>query len=103
MRDRFTKTHTSSHIGPIGSIGFAFYSTQEPGYWGFSIFTAILGSFAYPILPISYELSVETTYPVGPATSAGLNWVFASLAAIVMELVFNPLKKTMDEIKKGPD
>ena len=82
--------------GPIGSIGFAFYSTQQPGYWGFSIFTAILGSFAYPILPISYELSVETTYPVGPATSAGLNWVFASLAAIVMELVFSPLKQTME-------
>ena len=54
-----------------------------------------MGIFAYPTLPLSYEISVETTYPVGPATSAGLNWIIASLAALIMEFVFNPLRKDM--------
>ena len=40
---------------------------------------SIFGFFGYPLMPLSYELSVETTYPVGPATSAGLCWIISSL------------------------
>ena len=43
---------------------------------------AMLGFFGYPLMPLCYELSVETTYPVGPATSAGLCWIISSLGSV---------------------
>merc|ERR1719362_2200323 len=76
---------------------FSYYATTEPDLTGFSISCALLGIFAYPILPIGYELSVETTFPVGPATSAGLNWIISSLMAFVLEFVFIPLRKSIDQ------
>ena len=81
----------------IGFMLFIWFATTEPNYVAFGFSTAFLGIFAYPTLPMAYELSVETTYPVGPATSAGLNWIISSLAAFVMEFLYAPLAKDMPE------
>lgn len=81
----------------IGFIMFIWFATTEPNYVAFGFATAFLGIFAYPTLPMAYELSVETTYPVGPATSAGLNWIISSLASFLMEFIYVPLAKDMPE------
>ena len=81
----------------VGFMFFIWFATTEPNYVAFGFSTAFLGIFAYPTLPMAYELSVETTYPVGPATSAGLNWIISSLAAFVMEFIYAPLAKDMPE------
>lgn len=51
-----------------------------------------LGFFGFPILPISFEVGCEVTFPVGEAFSTGLmvsfSQVLATVATIVLEFAF---------------
>ena len=99
--DKYGNLETFFKVLLVGTVAsmfmFSYFATIEPDLTGFGLSCALLGVFAYPILPIGYELSVETTFPVGPATSAGLNWIISSLMAFVLEFVFIPLRRTVED------
>jgi len=52
-----------------------------------------LGIAAFIILPTALELSVELSYPVSPATSAGFLWMGGQIVGIISLFVCNALFK----------
>ena len=54
----------------------------------------ILGVTGMPLLPISFEIAIETSFPAGQATSTGFLWIFGQAWAFVFTLIINGLKTT---------
>ena len=68
----------------MASVG---YSLTLPAF-------IILGVTGMPLLPICYELAVETSFPVGQATSTGLIWIFGQAWAFIFTFIINGLITT---------
>eukprot|EP01125_Pyxidicula_operculata_P003276 TRINITY_DN1386_c2_g1_i2.p1 TRINITY_DN1386_c2_g1~~TRINITY_DN1386_c2_g1_i2.p1 ORF type:complete len:411 (-),score=62.86 TRINITY_DN1386_c2_g1_i2:45-1277(-) len=56
-----------------------------------SCIMAFMGAAAFMILPTALELSVETTYPVAPVTSAGFLWLMGQVTGIISLFACNAL------------
>ncbi|XP_065174769.1 solute carrier family 49 member A3-like [Sycon ciliatum] len=48
---------------------------------------AFFGFFGYGLLPVALELSVECTYPVAEATSAGVMWLAGQVTGILLVII----------------
>ena len=68
-------------LSTITMVGIMFLSPiQNPIYIGVGI--ALYSFFTMPILPLSLELCLETTFPAGEASAAGLVSMMSQLIAI---------------------
>nr|XP_002123744.1 solute carrier family 49 member A3 [Ciona intestinalis] len=55
----------------------------------------LFGFFGIPVYPVGNELAVETTYPVGEATSSGVVFMSGQLQGIVLVLVLQSIGTTI--------
>lgn len=56
---------------------------------------ALFGLFGFSIYPVSMELSVECSYPVGEATSAGLVFISGQIQSIIYIMLLQALTKKL--------
>lgn len=56
---------------------------------------ALFGLFGFSIYPVAMELSVECSYPVGEATSAGLIFISGQIQSIIYTVVLQALTVTV--------
>ncbi|XP_066523409.1 solute carrier family 49 member A3 [Hoplias malabaricus] len=56
---------------------------------------ALFGMFGFAIYPVAMELSVECSYPVGEATSAGLIFISGQIQSIVYIVLLQALTKKL--------
>jgi len=76
-------------------LWFALVATLKPQPEGMIIPPLVLlGVSAFVILPTALELSVELSYPVSPATSAGFLWMAGQIVGIISLFVCNALFST---------
>lgn len=56
---------------------------------------ALFGLFGFSIYPVSMELSVECSYPVGEATSAGLVFISGQIQSVIYTEILQALTKKL--------
>ena len=59
-------------IGAVGSLLFLVFTLQIKSMIISCIAVSVLGFMLNPIIPISYELAIELTYPIGEAMTGGI-------------------------------
>ena len=57
----------------------------------------LFGFIAIPLLPVTFEFAVETTFPAGPATAAGFCWIVGQVLASVFSFIFKFTSTDLDE------
>eukprot|EP01126_Amoeba_proteus_P002044 TRINITY_DN10648_c0_g2_i4.p1 TRINITY_DN10648_c0_g2~~TRINITY_DN10648_c0_g2_i4.p1 ORF type:complete len:261 (-),score=37.50 TRINITY_DN10648_c0_g2_i4:43-825(-) len=62
---------------------FTLFSSHRPTFGLLTGGLVLLGVGAFMILPTALELSVETTHPVAPVTSAGFLWMMGQIWGII--------------------
>lgn len=82
-------------IGVMALVGFSILHSQRCMAAPIAILLGVFGFFSLPIYPIGNELSVETTYPVGAATSSGLLFLFGQVQGIVLVVVLGAVAKEL--------
>uniref|UniRef100_A0A1A8IEM2 Major facilitator superfamily domain containing 7 n=2 Tax=Nothobranchius kuhntae TaxID=321403 RepID=A0A1A8IEM2_NOTKU len=60
-----------------------------------AVVCALFGLFGFSIYPVAMELSVECSYPVGEATSAGLIFVSGQIQSVVYIVILQALTKQL--------
>uniref|UniRef100_A0A1A7X031 Major facilitator superfamily domain containing 7 n=1 Tax=Iconisemion striatum TaxID=60296 RepID=A0A1A7X031_9TELE len=60
-----------------------------------AVVCSLFGFFGFAIFPVAMELSVECSYPVGEATSAGLIFVSGQIQSLVYVVVLQALTKQL--------
>ncbi|CAK8680793.1 unnamed protein product [Clavelina lepadiformis] len=56
----------------------------------------LFGFFSIPVYPIGNELAVETTYPVGEATSSGIVFMSGQLQGLILILLLQSIGTNLD-------
>lgn len=58
--------------------------------YGLLIFSCVfLGFFTFPILPLSYELGCEISYPIGESFSTGILGTSQTISSFIMILIYS--------------
>ncbi|KAJ1219217.1 hypothetical protein NDU88_006786 [Pleurodeles waltl] len=79
----------------LASIAFALVS-RLPGQPALvAVVCSLFGLFAFSIYPVSMELAVECTYPVGEGTSSGLMYICGQIQGIIFMLLFQATTKQL--------
>uniref|UniRef100_A0A8C8JHK6 Major facilitator superfamily (MFS) profile domain-containing protein n=1 Tax=Oncorhynchus tshawytscha TaxID=74940 RepID=A0A8C8JHK6_ONCTS len=60
-----------------------------------AVVCSLFGFFGFSIYPVAMELSVECSYPVGEATSAGLIFISGQIQSVIYILLLQGLTKPM--------
>ncbi|MGH0147929.1 UNVERIFIED_CONTAM: hypothetical protein FKN15_031593 [Acipenser sinensis] len=68
-------TKISFCLAALASIAFAVVSQMRTQGIAVAVVSSLFGMFGFAIYPISMELAVECSYPIGEATSAGLIFI----------------------------
>mgnify|MGYP001051428054 FL=1 len=63
--------------------------SQPCSFWFLAASAALLGFSMTPVLPISLELGVEITFPIGESISSGLLMASGQLVGTVMIVIFS--------------
>jgi len=85
-------------IAVVSFLWFALVATFQPTPEAMLIPPLVLlGVAAFIILPTALELSVELSYPVSPATSAGFLWMAGQVVGIISLFVCNALLDQTDQ------
>lgn len=84
-------------IGVASIIGFGIVHHYEGQRVAIACTLGAFGFFGVPVYPIGNELAVETTYPVGEATSSGVIFMLGQLQGILLVLVLQSLGKEMTD------
>uniref|UniRef100_A0A3Q2ZLP3 Solute carrier family 49 member 3 n=1 Tax=Kryptolebias marmoratus TaxID=37003 RepID=A0A3Q2ZLP3_KRYMA len=82
-------------LAAVACAGFSVvrkYRTQEAAI---AAVCSLFGFFGFSVFPVVMELSVECSYPVGEATSAGLVFVSGQVQSVVYVLVLQALTKPL--------
>lgn len=78
-------------IAVLALIAFAVMHSY-PGLWvPIAISLGAFGLCGLPVYPIGNELSVETTYPVGEATSSGILFMSGQLQGILLVVILSAI------------
>ncbi|XP_078532680.1 solute carrier family 49 member A3 isoform X1 [Lissotriton helveticus] len=81
----------------LASIAFALVS-RLPGQPALvAVFCSLFGLLTFSIYPISMELAVECTYPVGEGTSTGLIYISGQIQGIIYMLLFQATTKQLSD------
>ncbi|XP_041800009.1 solute carrier family 49 member A3 [Chelmon rostratus] len=78
-------------------IAFAVVSLMQQQKAAVAAACSLFGFFGFSIYPVAMELSVECSYPVGEATSAGLIFVSGQVQSVLYMILLQALTKPLTE------
>ena len=81
----------------FAAVFVAYCMQSKVEYISTTLALIIFGAFGLALLPICFELCVETTFPVGQASSSGISWILGQLLATVFTIVFHLLEERVDD------
>ncbi|XP_072524958.1 solute carrier family 49 member A3 [Salminus brasiliensis] len=79
----------------LACTAFAVVSQMREQKAAVGVVCALFGLFGFSIYPVAMELSVECSYPVGEATSAGLIFISGQLLSIIYSKTLQALTKKL--------
>uniref|UniRef100_W5MTM4 Solute carrier family 49 member 3 n=2 Tax=Lepisosteus oculatus TaxID=7918 RepID=W5MTM4_LEPOC len=85
-------------LSSLACIVFAVVSQMEQQSYAVAAVCSLFGLFGFSVYPIAMELSVESSYPVGEATSAGLIFISGQIQSIVFIIVLQLLTKPLADL-----
>nr|CAB3263800.1 major facilitator superfamily domain-containing protein 7-like [Phallusia mammillata] len=89
---RFTEvTKLGFLIAVLALVAFAILHNRPNQWVAIAVACGVFGFFGIPVYPIGNELAVETTYPVGEATSSGVVFMSGQLQGIILVLVLQSI------------
>lgn len=86
-------------IASLALIAFSVVHNRPDQWVLIAITCGVFGLFGLPVYPVGNELSVETTYPVGEATSSGMLFIFGQLQSIVLVIALSAIGSDIPEDK----
>nr|XP_020449687.1 major facilitator superfamily domain-containing protein 7 [Monopterus albus] len=84
-------TKINMSFAALACIAFSVVSLMRQQEVAVAAVCSLFGFFAFSIFPVAMELSVECSYPVGEATSAGLIFVSGQVQSVVYILLLQSL------------
>ncbi|XP_027865370.1 solute carrier family 49 member A3 [Xiphophorus couchianus] len=95
---KFTEvTKISLSLSTLSCIAFSVVSLMPHQKVAVAAVCSLFGFFGFSIYPVAMELSVESSYPVGEATSAGLIFVSGQVQSVVYIVLLQALTKPITE------
>ncbi|XP_043983054.1 solute carrier family 49 member A3 [Gambusia affinis] len=95
---KFTEvTKIGLSLSTLSCIAFSVVSLMPHQKVVVAAVSSLFGFFGFSIYPIAMELSVESSYPVGEATSAGLIFVSGQVQSVIYILLLQALTKPITE------
>ncbi|KAL2089113.1 hypothetical protein ACEWY4_016012 [Coilia grayii] len=93
---KFTEaTKVNMCLSSLGCSAFAVFSQVRSQKVAVAVVCSVFGLFGFSIYPVAMELSVECSYPVGEATSAGLIFIAGQVLSVVYMFVLQALTKPL--------
>uniref|UniRef100_A0A8C8IKK1 Major facilitator superfamily (MFS) profile domain-containing protein n=1 Tax=Oncorhynchus tshawytscha TaxID=74940 RepID=A0A8C8IKK1_ONCTS len=93
---KFTEvTKVNMSLSALGCIAFSVVSQMRNQGIAVAVACSLFGFFGFSIYPVAMELSVECSYPVGEATSAGLIFISGQIQSVIYILLLQGLTKPM--------
>ncbi|XP_077969792.1 solute carrier family 49 member A3-like [Styela clava] len=86
-------------VASLTLIAFSIVHNRPDMWVGIAITCGLFGFFGLPVYPVGNELSVETTYPCGEATSSGMLFIFGQLQSIVLVISLSAIGSDIPEDK----
>ncbi|KAJ8262531.1 hypothetical protein GJAV_G00167480 [Gymnothorax javanicus] len=84
-------TKISISLCALSCIGVAVVSQLRGQEAAMAVLCSLFGFFGFSIYPIAMELSVESSYPVGEASSSGLLFISGQIQSIVYMVILQAL------------
>lgn len=95
---KFTEvTKIGLSLSTLSCIAFSVVSLMPNQKVAVAAVCSLFGFFGFSIYPVAMELSVECSYPVGEATSAGLIFVSGQVQSVVYIVLLQALTKQLTE------
>nr|XP_029518038.1 solute carrier family 49 member A3-like isoform X1 [Oncorhynchus nerka] len=88
-------TKVNMSLSALACIAFSVVSQMRNQRIALAIVCSLFGFFGFSIYPVAMELSVECSYPVGEATSAGLIFISGQIQSVIYILLLQGLTKPM--------
>uniref|UniRef100_F6XEJ5 Solute carrier family 49 member 3 n=1 Tax=Monodelphis domestica TaxID=13616 RepID=F6XEJ5_MONDO len=84
----------------LAAIAFAVVSQFQKQMVLIAVVSSLFGFFGFSICPISFELAVECSYPVGEGASTGLVFVIGQIEGVIIMVLLQAL--TIQRSAPGP-
>ncbi|XP_066468724.1 solute carrier family 49 member A3 [Tiliqua scincoides] len=95
---KFTEaTKISLSLSALSSIAFAVVSQLRNQTYAVATVSSLFGFFGFASYPVSMELAVECSYPVGEGMSSGLIFVTSQVQGVLFMILFQSLAVQMKE------
>jgi len=78
-------------VAILALVAFAVLHNYTGQWVPLGFVCGVFGLFGIPVYPVGNELAVETTYPVGEATSSGIVFMSGQLQGIILVLVMQSI------------
>lgn len=90
-------TKISLCLTALTSIAFAVVSQLRNQTYALATIGSLFGFFGFAAYPVSLELAVECSYPVGEGMSSGLIFVISQVQGVILMIVLQSLAVEMKE------
>ncbi|XP_028315665.1 solute carrier family 49 member A3 [Gouania willdenowi] len=90
-------TKLNMSLSALAGIAFSVVSLMPAQKAAVAAVSSVFGFFGFSIYPIAMELSVECSYPVGEATSAGLIFISGQVQSVLYILLLQALTQPLTE------
>ncbi|XP_076594739.1 solute carrier family 49 member A3 [Chaetodon auriga] len=95
---KFTEaTKINISLTALTCIAFSVVSQMQQQEAAVAAVCSLFGFFGFSIYPVAMELSVECTYPVGEATSAGLIFISGQVQSVLYMILLQALTHRLTE------
>ncbi|XP_070818847.1 solute carrier family 49 member A3 [Chaetodon trifascialis] len=95
---KFTEaTKINISFTALACIAFSVVSQMQQQKAAVAAVCSLFGLFGFSIYPVAMELSVECTYPVGEATSAGLIFISGQVQSVLYMILLQALTQRLTE------
>uniref|UniRef100_A0A665V9C4 Solute carrier family 49 member 3 n=1 Tax=Echeneis naucrates TaxID=173247 RepID=A0A665V9C4_ECHNA len=88
-------TKINMSLTALACIGFSLVTLMPHQKAAVAAVCSLFGLFGFSIYPVAMELSVECSYPVGEATSAGLIFVSGQVQSVLYIVLLQALTKRL--------
>ncbi|XP_062405536.1 solute carrier family 49 member A3-like [Sardina pilchardus] len=93
---KFTEvTKINMCLASLGCTAFAVFSQMRGQKVLLAVMCSLFGLFGFSVYPVAMELTVECSYPVGEATSAGLIFIAGQVLSVVYMITLGALTKQL--------
>ncbi|XP_037315895.1 solute carrier family 49 member A3 [Pungitius pungitius] len=88
-------TKINMSLSALSCIAFSVVALMQQQKVAVAVVCSLFGFFGFSIYPVAMELSVECSYPVGEATSAGLVFVSGQIQSVLYIVLLQALTKRL--------